>query len=165
MLDMFIITRASERPNAERPKTYAILWEENKGFSNQERCLSFFVYLSGSFDMLRIVVEKSNGSTQVYPDIFKGPAFGQWQSFHLKIGPQNLDDIIIFEASANGTEGVFALDQVANRPFQELECMNPSSSSSPPTTSTVAPTEPPQGIFYVHKNEWHFFSYYDRCSM
>lgn len=147
---MFIITRAQERPNAERPKTYAALWKENKGFSNQERCLSFFVYLSGSFDMLRIVVEKSNGSTQVYPDIIKGP-FSQWRSFHLKIGPQDLEDTIIFEASANGTQGVFALDQVANRPFQESECLDPSSSSLPATSSTVAPTEPPQGIFKENK--------------
>ena len=56
----------------------------------QERCLSFFVYLSGPFELARVLVEKKdNASFDLYHEI-KGNLFKGYRYSHLVL-PNRVD--------------------------------------------------------------------------
>ena len=105
-------------------QTSSIKWkeeEEDLSFKYEERCLSFFVYLGGSFEKARVLLEKPDGSFDLYHEI-KGP-FDEWRETRLKVS-QHKNQTIWFEAMTSennqGKEGgAFALDNVANKDYTD----------------------------------------------
>ena len=78
------------------------------------------MYLSGSFDWARVLIEK-DGYFQPYYEI-RGP-FNQWKQATLRL-EQAEGESIWFEAVSRGNgQGVFALDNVANSPFEVDKCI------------------------------------------
>ena len=97
----------------------SIQWNEDKAFDNEERCIWFFVYLGGSYDVSRVLVEKSDGTFETYHEI-KGP-FNEWREARFKLHQSAAkNETIYFEAasnhSQNNLDGAFAIDNVANLP-------------------------------------------------
>ena len=82
---------------AGQVRTASIKWNEEKSgnFNNKQRCFSFFVFLSGPFELARVLVEKDNGTFDLYHEI-QGP-FNEWREARFKL-VQEKGDLIWLEA-------------------------------------------------------------------
>merc|ERR1712079_64896 len=65
----FLISIAPAKDDAGQVRTSSIKWNESQTFNNKERCLSFFVFLSGPFEVARVLVEKDNASFDLRHEI------------------------------------------------------------------------------------------------
>ena len=89
--DQFLASIAE--PDKFTPSS-SIRWV-NKKFQVPERCFSFDVYLSGSFERLRVLVEKSNSSFDVQE--IKG-GINEWRRVHFHLTLEH-NGTILFEVN------------------------------------------------------------------
>ena len=141
-------------PSQKGSQKISLIWKENKDYEAPDRCLSFYVYLSGPFASLQVFQNsEKDGSFDLQREIKGG--FNEWTEarFHLKRGQNETIQLEITTAeNSEGQHGTFALDNMSNLPYTE-ECTNlsPNAAIKPTKTATEVPTEPPD------RNYHHFF--------
>ena len=137
------------KPSQTKTQTVSLMWNENKVYESPDRCLEFYVYLSGPFASLRV---SESSSFDLQQEIKGG--LDEWTKarFHLELRQnETLRFEIVTEENSEGQHGTFALDNVENLPYTG-ECTNlpPTAVVREPKTATEVPTEPPD-------RKYHFF--------
>ena len=108
LLDEFLIAAASaifaKSEAAGQVRTASIKWNEEKSqnFNNKERCFSFFVFLSGSFELARVLVEKDNDTFDLYHEI-QGP-FNEWKEARFKLVQEKGETIWLEAVTSQDSE-------------------------------------------------------------